>query len=162
MGYLGPISWQCPNFPKYPKCHSTLKHQRFLKCPWVTSQIFSRKFQLHFSYGSKVFALWILLKISQHCLLSAASKIVVTVVSNHWPRKTVTLKFGFPTVFHSNKPFLASDLYNRKSLVLELTFVKNAKKNALLGGPESFFWELWNKYHGKIFKAFVGIVYIIC
>ena len=49
-------------------------------------------------------------KISQNCLLSAAGKIWVT-LSNHLPReKAVTLKFGFPVVFHPIKQFLPSDL----------------------------------------------------
>ena len=72
-------------------------------------KILSLKFQHHSSYGSKIITLWILPKIGQSCLSSAASKIFPTSESNNSPmKKAVRLTFGPPVAFHLNKLFLLS------------------------------------------------------
>ena len=73
------------------------------------NKILSWEFQLRSSYGSKIITLQILPKISQNCLLSAASKIFPTLDSNNYPtKKSIRLKFGPPVAFDPNKPFLSS------------------------------------------------------
>ena len=69
------------------------------------NKILSWKFQLHSSYGSKIITLQILPKISQNCLLSAASKIFPTLDSNNYPTKKAIRP---PVAFHPNKPFFSS------------------------------------------------------
>ena len=87
------------------------------KCPWVHLRFYWNlnhrmsswtKYYLEtFSFipfGSKIITLQILLKISQNCLLSAASKIFPTLDSNNSPtKKVVRLKFGSPVAIHPSK-----------------------------------------------------------
>ena len=108
-------------------------------------KILSWKFHAYSSYGSKVISLWILPKISQNCLLLAASKIFPTLDSNNSPtKKAIRLKFHLScTLPPKYTIFIIS--FHWKCLVLKLKFIKNNKKY-IFGGSRWLFEELWNKY----------------
>ena len=127
--------------------HSISNLQEFLKCSWLTPQILlklkpydvfmnkmlSWKFQLHSSYGSKIITLQILLKISQNCLLSAASKIFPTLDSNNSPtKKAVRLKFGSPVAFYPSKSISHEHLL--KKLSFSVKFCQKCQK--------MYFWRV--------------------
>ena len=79
--------------------HSISNHQEFLKCLWLKPKMLLKlksydafvkkilfwKFQFCSLYGWKIITLQILPKISQNCLLPAASKIFPTLESNNYP-----------------------------------------------------------------------------